>query len=169
MAENLSYAFATINPQSYDEFTFVATCGWEAGREYADEYERRKNGRPPQLPDHPLFSLDWCLMPDTQRILVFPPRANGIFVHCAYGATEEGQESLSEPIIRDEISFYEFVTRVNAKFKTMLSQEELKTIYEGVRHYASYARPYIGRSAIVNHAFRKRLSRTANCMMQGLG
>jgi len=153
MAENLSYAFATINPQSFDEFTFVATCRGNASREFADEYVRRKNGRIPQLPDHPLFSLDWCIMPDTKRILVFREQIESLLT-VLMEPQNRGESPYRYQFIRDELSFGDFMTRVNARYKTALFREELKTLYEGISRYAPYACPYIGRSAIVNHAFR---------------
>lgn len=154
MAENLSYAFAAINPQSYDEFTFVTTCRWNASREFADEYVRRKNGRTPQLPDHPLFSLHWCLMPDTRRILVFREQIESLFT-VLMAPQKRGESLYRYQFIRDELSFGDFMTRVNVRYKTALSREELKTLYEGIRRYAPCACPYIGRSAIVSHAFSK--------------
>lgn len=76
--DDLQYAFWEIRPATHQELVLVAAIEgfWDCTitnvrRKLADEYVRRKAGRPARYPDHPLLHLTRMGVPDTRGLMVF--------------------------------------------------------------------------------------------------
>lgn len=154
IADNLSDAFEIINPKTYEEYILVGACVWDATREYAAEYVRRKTGNPPILPDHPIFALDWRITPDTQRLLVFKEQIETLICVIMEPASRN-ERPYQKQFLRDEITFDRFSGRLEERYKKKLTQAEQMTIYRGLCHYVPNGQSYYWCSSIVNKALKK--------------
>ena len=154
--ENLSYGLDRIKPANHQELAFIVACGTyhhsSSMRHIIDEYARRKDGKKPKTPDHPILALKEWGLPDTQRILIFKEQVVALFrqlTGCAEWGWQQKYRILT--LAKDGIWKFLRVIMVNP-YQRELSDEEVKDICEAIIYTKYKWKPYAWCSTIVTRA-----------------
>ncbi|MFC1670050.1 hypothetical protein ACFL20_06615 [Spirochaetota bacterium] len=155
--DNLRYAIDKICPENHDEMTFAVACSipFSPMNYVVDEYTRRKNGKNPSGPDHPILELKKWGVPNTMKIIVFKEQLKSLMREVIdYDKCDHSPISFSWSIKTNKLTINEFYEMINEKYKIELDKTEVKTIYCAISYfYHSGVIPYAWCSSMVNRAF----------------
>lgn len=151
--ENLSYGFDRIKPANHQELAFIVACGTypSSMRHIIDEYARRKNGKKPKAPDHPILALKEWGLPDTQRILIFKEQVVALFKQLTCCA-EWGWQQKYRILMMEDTSWKFLKVIMIHDYQRELSDEEVKDICEAIIYTKYKWKPYAWCSTMVTRA-----------------
>jgi len=154
---NLRYGFDVVQPRRHDEYAFIVACSvrsYVSTADIMDEYARRRRGEAPRWMDHEVLTLEHRGLPNTQRILIYHEQAQALLMEL-HGSSSTCADSFRRRICERQSSLVEFVGKVQPRYRTSLSEEELETIYTRLEYYVNISADYVWCSTMVNRAMRQ--------------
>jgi len=148
--DSITYAVETIAPSSHNELALA--INWSRGMRFKpliDEYARRRSGKDPQLPYHPIFKLEKYAMPETFGIPAYREQIESLFkelfdigsVSCRELYYKLLQSSI--PGKSERFDMKVFLDLLSERQRKSLSLGEADTIYEALQTYACSTTTYI--------------------------
>jgi len=104
-------------------------------RHIIDEYARRKNGKKPKAPDHPILALKEWGLPDTQRILIFKEQVVALLKQLTCCDIYGWRKMYLKLTLTEDRSWKDLKGILVDSYQRRFSDEEVKDIYEVIIYY----------------------------------
>lgn len=132
---NLTYAYNAIKPSNHIEMAMVVACGkhYQPFNHIVDEYVRRKNGKQPTLPDHPILALETWGVPYTHRVLIFREQMDALLKEFQVHSPTKRQQLLYR--LFDRRTRHQKIKELINKDRCKLNSDEINTLIEAVSCY----------------------------------